>query len=98
MIGEIMKPNLNFHSAAILVLLAGQSLFIHQPASAEAVKLASSKVNPVPKLLRNLESLDEHVSSNAARTLGIVFTSRDTGKEQLQKVVDALIEKMKDGR
>ncbi|MDP6116576.1 MAG: HEAT repeat domain-containing protein [Planctomycetota bacterium] len=93
-----MKPKTDLQSAAILVLLAGQACFFQRPVSAEAVSPAGGKVNPVPQLLRNLESLDEHVSSNAARSLGIVFTSRDTGKEQLQKVVDALIEKMKDGR
>ena len=30
----------------------------------------SSKVNPVPQLLKNLDSLDEHTSANAAHSLG----------------------------
>ncbi|MEM7395065.1 MAG: HEAT repeat domain-containing protein, partial [Verrucomicrobiota bacterium] len=61
---------------------------------ANAQITSSTKVNPVPQLLKNLDSLDEHISANAARSLGIVYKSKDTGREQLQTSVEKLIEKM----
>jgi len=73
-------------------------LFLSCATFAETAATAPAKANPIPQLQKNLESLDEHVSSNAARSLGIVFTSRDTSKEQLQKVVDTLMEKLKTGK
>ena len=38
-------------------------------------------VNPVPKLLKNLDSPDGRISAAAARSLGTIFRDRDTNTE-----------------
>jgi HEAT repeat protein len=59
-----------------------------------ALAQVQGDINPVPKLLKNLESPDARISAAAAISLGTIFRDRDTGSEDAKKAVAALQTKL----
>jgi HEAT repeat protein len=55
---------------------------------------AQEEVNPVPKLLKNLESPDSRISAASAVSLGTIFRDRDVGSADSKKAVEALQSKL----
>jgi HEAT repeat protein len=63
-------------------------------ATPEALVAQAPDANPVPKLLKNLESADGRVAAAAAISLGAIFRDRDEGSADAKKAVDALKTKL----
>lgn len=77
------------YSAAVLLLLSGFTLAIAQQAA------PTDQVDPVPKLMKNLQSDDVKVAAAAARSLGVIFAPGGKGRpDDAAPVIAALIEKL----
>ena len=70
-------------------------LFLAQPAFSQADAVnPSDTVDPVPRLMTNLQSDSVRIASSAARSLGVVFAPGRTQHPARDEVIDALIVKL----
>lgn len=60
----------------------------------EGIAQEATQVDPVPRLLRNLEADDAKVAASAAKSLGVVFTPGGKVRDDRDAVIEALIAKL----
>ena len=75
--------------ACCLPLLLAQSAVSQTDAG-----ISADTVDPVPRLMKNLESDSVRIASSAARSLGVVFAPGRTQHPARAEVIDALIAKL----